>query len=253
MKQATAFGLVLIVAGVVASPGGSPAQDLGSAVRESYSTNLHLLAEATRSSVAELFLGFSAPEGATLLVEGAGDHEAGWFVENHLLSHLTQTGYHAYLKPGDLIGPGLPATDAGDSLTGAADSARPPLDQPAAEADELPHPEYVLRYRVVHFELSYPNQYRKSPLGARNVQRRVSVSIFAQLLKGEREDVIWVGNGDVERLDVVPASKLPLLEGQAFPFTRPNLETRGLGGLVEPALVSGIVAGLIYLFYTNQN
>ena len=70
---------------------------------------------------------------------------------------------------------------------------------------------------------------------------------------GEREDVIWVGNGDVERLDVVPASKLPLLEGQAFPFTRPSLETRGLGGLVEPALVSGIVAGLIYLFYTNQN
>ena len=252
MKQAAALGLVLTLGGVMATPGGSPAQDLGSAVRESYATNLHLLTEATRSSVAELFLGFSAPEGATLLVEGAGDHEAGWFVENHLLAHLTQTGYHAYLKETDLIGPELPAAEPGDSLSGSADPSPQTQNEPAA-ADEQPHPEYILRYRVVHFELSYPDQYRKSPLGARNVQRRVSVSILAQLLKGEREDVIWVGNGDVERLDVVPASKLPLLEGQAFPFTRPNLETRGLGGLVEPALVSGIVAGLIYLFYTNQN
>ena len=71
MKQLV-LGSVLALGLVMGSPGGSPAQDLGTAVRESYSTNLHLLAEATRSAVAELFLGFSAPEGATLLVEGPG-------------------------------------------------------------------------------------------------------------------------------------------------------------------------------------
>ena len=166
-------------------------------------------------------------------------------MENHLLSHLTQTGYHAYLKEGDLIGPMIPGEAAVDSGEGAVET---PLQTQDTASTVEPHPEFILRFRVVHFELSYPDQYRKSPLGARNVQRRVSVSILAQLLQGEREDVVWVGNGDVERLDVVPASKLPLLEGQAFPFTQPSLETRGLGGLVEPALVSGIVAGLIYLF-----
>jgi hypothetical protein len=112
--------------------------------------------------------------------------------------------------------------------------------------------DYLLRFRVVECAVTYPKSYRKSPLGGRTVERLASVNVYATLVQESRERVIWVGHGDSERLDHVPASKLPLLEGSTFPFTQPELESRGLGAYVEPILVLGIVAGLIYLFYSNQ-
>jgi hypothetical protein len=217
------------------------AQDLETAVRESYPTNLTMLGEATRSAVSELFLGFNHPPGAVLLVEPADTHKANWFVENQILSYLSRAGYRAYLRWVPYEGPTGAEADSVGALV-------PPPEERRAQESDL-----VLRYRIVDFEITYPDNYRKSPLGSRRVQRRATVSVLAHLLQGEREDVTWVGTGDVERLDVVPAGKLPLLEGSAFPFDKPQLQTRGVGSLVEPALVTGIVAGLIYLFYTNQN
>lgn len=298
----TAAGLAAAWAFASLSAAPAPAQDLESAVQESYATNLVLLREATRASVAELFIGFSAPAGETLLVEPDGGHPANWYVENHLLSHLSQAGYQAYLKEASARpqpaakeagkdagedagaasaegqGPrarrqqqqeqtsladamneaedstltGGSAGESGEDPAAGSPAGSPPETGPAA-GDGGHHPDYILRYRVLHFEISYPKNYRTSPLGSRKVQRRVSVSLVASLLRGERENVVWVGDGAVERLDVVPAGKLALLEGSDFPFTQPTLETRGLGSLVEPALVSGIVLGLVYLFYTNQD
>lgn len=303
MRWAAWLGTSLAAA-ALASP--ATAQDLETAVQESYPTNLVLLRDATRASVAELFIGFSAPAGETLLVEPDGDNPANWYVENQILAHLTESGFHAYLRqPSPRTQPETAASPperedskplgprarreaeeaakaaqeqqpqslgdamqtAGDSSAVVPDSARrdaqspaegkaaPGSDAgtPAQPAADLPHPEYVLRYRVLHFAISYPKNYRTSPLGSRKVQRRVSVSLVASLLRGARENVVWVGDGSSERLDTVPAGKLSLLEGTDFPFTQPVLETRGLGRLVEPALVSGIVLGLVYLFYTNQD
>jgi hypothetical protein len=259
--------VTIVVTGGFLTPAGVFAQDLETAVRESYPTNLTMLGETTKAAVSELFLGFTGPRGTTLLVETVGTHEANWFVENHLLSYLTEAGYQAYLREvaeveetaGTLAALDTLAADTTATAdTTMAEADLPPTPEVIEEPEEVmpeeePRPEYVLRYRVVQFEITYPDNYRASPLGSRKVQRRASVSVMAHLLRGDREDVVWVGTGDVEGLDVVPASKLPLLEGPNFPFNQPTLETRGLGSLVEPVLVTGIVAGLIYLFYTNQN
>jgi hypothetical protein len=298
IRRAARSGLTLAVVAGLAAAVPAPAQDLETAVQESYPTNLVLLRDATRAAVARLFVDFSAPAGDTLLVEPDGANEANWYVENQLLAYLTQGGYRAYLKEasprpgagGDQAagtrGPtgqaAQAATDAGaaspspqgtspslaDAVGASADTgsatgeaepaarepAAPPSERAApASVPEAQPPEFVLRYRVLHFEISYPKNYRTSPLGSRRVQRRVSVSLVASLLQGARENVVWVGDGSSERLDTVPAGKLALLEGSDFPFTQPTLQTRGLGKLVEPALVSGIVLGLIYLFYTNQD
>ena len=266
---------VSVMVGLGFLPPITLAQDLETAVSESYPTNLTLLEETTKSAVAELFLGFSAPEGITILLESADTHQANWFVENHVLAHLTGAGYQAYLKeiteiPGilpdqepdaELDSLGVDADSVGVDSVGVGDDEQliegleedPPPEDVEDTVDDEPRPEFVLRFRIVEFEVAYPDNYRTSPLGSRKVQRRASVSILAHLLRGQRENVVWVGNGDVERMDVVPSSKLPLLEGPSYPFDAPALETRGMGSLVEPALVTGIVVGLIYLFYTNQN
>jgi hypothetical protein len=73
------------------------------------------------------------------------------------------------------------------------------------------------------------------------------------VLWGKREDVVWVGRGSVERVNLVPAGKLDLVAGTNFPFNPPALESKSMSSYVEPVLVTGIVAGLIYLFYANQD
>ena len=121
------------------------------------------------------------------------------------------------------------------------------------EAAPVPDTDYVFRFRVVECGVTYPKTYRTSPLGSRRVQRMALVNIHGTMVSGRRETVAWVGRGDAERADVVPSGKLPVLEGGSFPFSKPNLTTKGFGSYLEPALVTGIVVGLIYLFYTNQD
>jgi len=148
-----------------------------------------------------------------------------------------------------------------DTLAGA-DTLVAPETQPSTDTAEMATPltlaeesdaDYVLRYRVVLCELSYPEKHRTSPLGSQKVERRASVSLVAQLMQGARQDVVWVGKGNAQQVSVVPSGKLNYLAGTDFPFNPPPLEQKGMGGYVEPMLVTGIVAGLIYLFYANQN
>ena len=89
-------------------------------------------------------------------------------------------------------------------------------------------------------------------MGPRLVERLASVNLYTRLVNGSEEVVLWVGRGRAERLDVVPKSKLDLLEGRNYPFQKPVLRGGKLSKLAEPMLVSGIIAGLVFLFYSSQ-
>jgi len=111
----------------------------------------------------------------------------------------------------------------------------------------------VLSFRVVEFGVTYHDQWRQGFLGQRVVERLAAVDLNCRLVSGDEKNILWVGNGRSERLDIVPKSKLDLLEGRAYPFSRPSLPPQSLSRIVEPVLVLGIVAGLVFLFYSNQN
>ncbi len=214
------------------------AQDLGTAVKQTYPTNYRMLEDVAESAVSELMIGFQGPPDGVLVLEAEGSHSADWFIENLLLNRLNEAGFSAFLK--------AVAEEETDGTNGdSLETAPPPEPEPGAE--------YVFRYRIVEFGMSYPDTYRKSPLGSKQVQRLARCNLQAHLLAGERERVVWGNTSEASRSDVVPSKKLSLLEGDNSPFTAPALDSKGLSGLVEPALVTGIVIGLVYLFYANQN
>lgn len=111
----------------------------------------------------------------------------------------------------------------------------------------------VLSYRIIEFGVTYHDSWRRGFMGPRMVERLASVNLYTRLVNGTAEDVLWVGRGRAERLDVVPKAKLDLLEGRNYPFLRPELRGRPLSRLAEPILVSSIIAGLVFLFYSSQN
>ena len=231
--------------------GPAAAQALGSVVRETYSTNFRMLEEVAESAVNELMIGFKGPESGLLLVESASDHEANWFIENLLLSKLADAGYEAYLKAGEPLGPPIPPVLMDSVRTAEAES--PPDTTIIRKLPTAEDAEHIFRYRVVEFGISYPSSYRKSPLGGRQVHRLARANLQAHLLEGKRQHVRWGNTANSARSDVVPAGKLKILAGADSPFPQPAIEGKGLSGLVEPALVTGIVVGLVYLFYANQN
>lgn len=240
-------GTALLALGAGSIPGPVRAQDLLRAVQESYPTNLAMLTDAAETAVGEMLLALTLPDGATILVHADAEHEANWFVENLLVTRLTGMGHQVFVPEG------TDPADAGDARGRGGKTAEP--DTVAAEPAPDPgaRAAYLFRFRVAECGLTYPDSFKKSPLGSRTVQRLASVSVFGTVTGRAEDDVVWVGRGDAERLDLVPAGKLSLLEGKNFPFNKPVLKTSGLGSYAEPALVTGIVAGLIYLFYTNQN
>ncbi|HEX7880306.1 MAG TPA: hypothetical protein VF720_12905 [Candidatus Eisenbacteria bacterium] len=128
-------------------------------------------------------------------------------------------------------------------------------DQPIETMNEFPEDieGLVLSVRVLEFAVTYHDQWRQGFMGQRVVERLAAVDLNCRLVQGSQKSILWVGNGRSEKLDIVPKSKLDLLEGRSYPFGKPSLPPQSLSRIVEPALVLGIVAGLVFLFYSNQN
>lgn len=145
-------------------------------------------------------------------------------------------------------GPGNAGTSPKAKGPGAAGTVVPEELNPVPEGEGL-----VLTFRLVEFSVSYHDSWRRGLMGPRVVERLASVDLYCRLVSGGAENVLWVGGGKSDRLDVVPKAKLDLLEGMSYPFKPPSLPTRPFSRVLEPALVLGIVGGLVFLFYSNQN
>ena len=102
-----------------------------------------------------------------------------------------------------------------------------------------------LRCRTVDVGLTYQDK-------AEGVERVARVRIAYHLTQGDAGRVLASGDDLGTTQDIVPASSLPGLEGPELVPAR--LTARGSLGsrLVEPALISAVVAGLIYLFYSSK-
>lgn len=102
-----------------------------------------------------------------------------------------------------------------------------------------------LRCRTVDVGLTYQDK-------AGGVERIARVRIAYHLTQGDADRVLVSGDDLGTAQDVVTASALPGLEGpELVPVWLKAREGRG-SRLVEPALISAVVAGLIYLFYSSK-
>lgn len=113
---------------------------------------------------------------------------------------------------------------------------------------------FTVEYQAITFDLSYPRVYRSWLFfGGKRVERRTGVTILATVYDQATGSVVWVGQGTRETVDEFAHGDVDRIEEGTFEFARPGLPTSGWSKLVEPIFVSGIVVGLIYLFFSNQN
>jgi hypothetical protein len=109
----------------------------------------------------------------------------------------------------------------------------------------------TLLFDVSQFAVRYVSEGRSFFLGAKRVERAATVDVSCRFVEGPSGTIRGIGHGDALALDAISKGKLALYESEGM---KPTLETRaGALRYAEPVVVGGILVGLIYLFYTNQN
>lgn len=180
-------------------------------------TNYELVRAAAHSACVELVTAIKPmhPDGAPLALRAVGTHAGNFLVENALSSALTEAGIAVRTEAG-----------AEDRL---------------------------LEFNVVDLGLVYPRSRRRAWLGERRVEREARARLFARLVDPAAASVVWAQAAEAKERDEVPVSQLADLEEKSpADYMKATLPARRWNRVVEPAVVTGIVVGLIVLFFSNQ-
>ena len=200
---------------------GLPASSTPQGAGEKAETNYEILERISKTAIDELLANMPAVRRDLViqLVKARGIGEIDFVFENMLLETMQSAGY------------------------------RVAVDKPAEGAEQ---PGYRLTYQIIRFSLSSPEIGRQYVIGAKKVERAAEVGVFAQLADMASGDILWVGDTQKRYGDIIPYGYLDRVEDDALSFTAPARNEIRWGRLVEPVVVTGIVTGLVYLFFSNQ-
>jgi hypothetical protein len=194
---------------------------------EPVKSNLDVLTELATGVAGELISGFQSSLGThtgVRLVPYAED-ETYKFLMNIFTTELTARGIKTY-------------TSAPTSAPGAEDQSDGAME---------------LNIQALEFTLNYPKIFRSHLIGGKRVNRRAEITLFAKLLDSADNSVAWVGEATRAHDDQFNYGDRARAEKSLFEFTKPEVEPPNWGRIVEPVVVSGIIVGLVYLFFSNQS
>jgi hypothetical protein len=123
----------------------------------------------------------------------------------------------------------------------------------APEATETQDDALELHLQATEFSVAYPKIFRSYLMGGKKVRRTANIALVATLIDPDTGAVLRVEEGSRGAADVVLHGDLRDIEEGTFEFVRPPVPPTGWARAVEPVFVSGIIVGLIYLFFSNQS
>jgi hypothetical protein len=209
----------VICAGLAAGIGAG-----GVRAAESVASNIDLMQQLTAGVIVELHGKFGASvAGRGVRLRPAGTTEDYMFVTNVFREELTRLG--------------VPTIDLAASM---------------APGDSLSTDALILQYQNVVFDLKYVDSHRAHLIGGKRVDRRASVRIMTTL-SDPAGRVVWVGEAARDQSDEIDYSDQARIEQGTYQFNRPVAPSGGWGRYAEPVFVTGIIVGLIYLFFSNQS
>jgi hypothetical protein len=210
-------------------------------------TNVALMEKATSAAVDSLIRALPSPLRGPVYLRAVTPHDATWMIENLFGGRLREKGVEVIVSappPASAVPDTSKAdtTAVSDSLTARKVNVAP---QGGTELQ-------TLEYRITELGMEYPRTWRPHHVGRKVVERVAVVSLYGRLIEESSGKLLWVGEGSATNRDVVPASELSFLEGTSKDWQKGTLPAGRLGTFVEPLVVAAIVAGLVYLFYSNK-
>jgi len=185
--------------------------------QESQRTNFELVRDAARAACTQLVGKLPTDaRGGEVAIRSVGTHDGSFLVENALAGALAESGMTVLTRPDSL---GL-----------------------------------ELEFEVVDLRIAYPRAWRHAWFGERRLEREASARIFARLVDQDAASILWSEQAESKLSDEVAEDNLSVLEEKgSADYLKATLPEQGWNRYVEPVVVTGIVVGLIALFFSNQN
>ena len=128
-------------------------------------------------------------------------------------------------------------------------SKRGPVGAGKKEGQESSSP--VLSYRIIKLNLEYPEIKRKKLFGKSWIKRESQVALSFNLSDPDGK-ILWSKRGERKNSDLLRKEELLSLNNRQYPFLCPEVPESAWGRYLEPAVVTVVVGGLIYLFFANR-
>ncbi|HSQ59661.1 MAG TPA: hypothetical protein VLT84_04430 [Acidobacteriota bacterium] len=164
-------------------------------------------------------------------------------LEQRLLTRLKRDGIAVRVAP---LKPAPPAMAAFDSVTGE------PLQAAAPEPGAGSGASLRLEARVEAKTVTYLRRLGRFPFGTKGYERLVAVQIQSRLLDAATGEVVWARTGADRATDLVRPRDVVAVAASGTGLFRPELPPRTGLRFLEPAIVAGVVIGLVVLFYSNR-
>ena len=142
-------------------------------------------------------------------------------------------------------------TDNGITVFSTAGSST--QDTTGTAAAYVPSSRFRLNVRALEFSIQYPRIFRSHLIGGKRVKRSANVKLSSTLMNPDNGSVVWVKEAGGSYEDQFPFHLLGDVENDLLAFTKPQRDATKWSRMVEPVVVSGIIVGLIYLFFSNQS
>jgi len=180
-------------------------------------TNFELVRDAARTASRQLVAKLPMERrGAPLAVRSVGGHEGAFLVENALSGVLAEGGFDVRTR---------------DDSTGT-----------------------VLEFEVVDLGMTYTRTWRHAWLGERRVEREARARLFARVVDETTGVIVWGEQAEAKILDEIAVGELATVEEKGgAEYLKATVPPQGWNKFVEPVVVTGIVVGLIVLFFANQD
>lgn len=127
-------------------------------------------------------------------------------------------------------------------------SKRGPVGSGKKEEQESSSP--MLAYRIIKLNLEYP-EIKKKLFGKSWIKRESQVALSFNLSDADGK-ILWSKRGERKNSDLIKKEELISLNNQQYPFLCPEVPQSTWGKYLEPAVVTVVVGGLIYLFFANR-
>ncbi len=160
----------------------------------------------------------------TVMLEIAGDHPGNWLVEQCVKTELGARGFTVLTQET------RPAPDS------TMDHVGP----------------YDLVVRPMELSIVFGSTSRSWLIGPKNVERMAVCELYSEL-RDAGGTIRTTVRSSSSRSDRVPVDDLPSLRGSSDQvWLRGGELQASSGGILEPLVVTGVVASLIYLFYSSR-
>ncbi|MFN8176481.1 MAG: PorV/PorQ family protein [bacterium] len=180
--------------------------------------------------------GIPGESGDSILVRAAKGNDATEVVSETLAGRLRERGFR--------VGVLAPTPVLRDSATAEEKKAFEAL--PKTPPAGVPLVEFEAKTSTYEILSSS----RERWIGPKTVQRRSEVNVALTRRSPGEATPSWTSAGSDSVLETVEQSRIPSSAGFPQP---PAAEARHVSPLMEPALVTGIVAGLAIIFFSNRN